>query len=162
MKFNLLAVFGLCTLFLLSGCGDDDGGGKNSVKVDGESFRVVAPSLMGVSIDGEGHASITFSNGNMSRTRTLIIDFEYSPDEPVSGSYSYPQNGTDRLLDEWLTSYTVFEEEDMYDTHLSSGNVDVTHNGGKNYTVTMDLLMEDGTEFTGTYRGDFVTQFQNN
>jgi hypothetical protein len=160
---NLKRIFAFAFLVVLTasftGCSDDDGDStQNSIKMDGESFKVVGPSIIGVSMDGEGHAAVTFSNG----TKILLIDFEYSTVATISGTYSYPDNGTDRLIDEWLTSYTVYSNEEFYDTHLASGTITVKHNGSDNYTVTMDLTMEDGTEFKGTYKGKFTTQFQDN
>jgi hypothetical protein len=153
----------LLSFVSLASCGDDDGSStQNSIRLDGESFKVMAPSLVGVSMDGEGHAAFTFANGSTSTMRSLTIDFEYSPDEPLTGTYVYPDNGEDRLLEEWLTSYTWYDGQDSNETHLSDGSLIVKHNGADNYTVTMDLTMEDGSEFTGTYKGEFNTQFQDN
>jgi hypothetical protein len=152
----------LCAALAVTSCGDDDGGSTiNSIKMDGDSFKATTPILQGVSLDGEGHIAITFMKASSSSAETLTIDIEYSPDESVSGTYSYPENGTDRLLIEGLTVYNYFADQTMYDTLLQSGTVTVKHHGGDTYTVTMDLTMEDGKRFTGTYKGEFTTQFQN-
>jgi hypothetical protein len=161
MKLNRLLLV-LSVAFFFS-CGGDDGSStQNSIRLDGESFKVIAPSIQGISMDGEGHAAISFVNGGASTMRSLQIDVEYSTRANLPGTYAYPDNGEDRLLDEFLTNYTWFEGQDMYDTQLSSGTVTVKHNGSDNYTVTMDLTMEDGSKFTGTYRGEFTTQFSDN
>ena len=161
MKLTKILV--LFSIVALVSCGDDEGSTtQNSIRLDGDPYKVIAPSIQGVSLDGEGHAAITFMNGGASTMRSLTIDFEYSPGASLTGTYVYPANSTDRLLDEWLTSYTWYDGQDSYDTHLSTGTLIVKHNGADNYTVTLDLTMEDGSVFTGTYKGEFTTQFQDN
>jgi hypothetical protein len=157
---KILVLFFFVTLI---SCGDDDGSTtQNSIRLDGEPYKVVSPSIVGISLDGEGHAVITFVNGGASSMRSLSIDFEYSTRASLTGTYVFPANGTDRLLDDWLTSYAWYEGQDYYDTHLSTGTLIVKHNGANNYTVTMDLTMDDASEFKGTYKGEFTTQFQDN
>lgn len=161
MKLTKILV--LISVVAFFSCSEDDGTQtQNSIRVDGEAYKVVAPSLVGVSLDGEGHAAITFVNSSSSTMQSLTIDFEYSPGVSVSGTYVFPANGTDRLLNDWLTSHTWYDGDDAYDTHLSTGTLIVKHGGADHYTVTLDLTMENGTVFTGTYKGEFTTQFQNN
>ena len=162
--------FVLCSIILLSGCGSDETPTtSNSVKFNGSSFSVLSASILGVSIDGEGHAGISFTNvTNSGISKTLTIDIEYSGNGSVEGRYSYPQAAGDLYLDEFLTNYTEIDISgggSEYFTQLEgggNGTVTVQHHGGDNYSVTMDLVMEDGSEFTGKYRGNFVVVFNDN
>jgi hypothetical protein len=164
MKRKSILMILICSIAFVSGCGDETPSTLNTIKLDGGSFKVLFPSLLGVSIDGEGHISVSLSNiTNSGISKTLSIDFEYSPNEPISGSYSFPVEGTDRLLDDFLTNYTEMDISggSDYSTELESGRITVTENGGDNYTITMDLTMLDGKVFKGTYRGDFQVAFNN-
>ena len=149
---------------LLSVCSDEPST-VNTITMDGKSFKILFPSLIGVSIDGEGHVSITLSNfTNSGVSKTLGIDFEYSPGVPISGSYSFTQEGDDSLLDEFFTNYTEMDISgggSEYSKELESGRVTVKANGGDNYTITIDLIMVDGKVFKGKYSGDFQTAFNN-
>ena len=90
------------------------------------------------------------------------MDVDYAGDSNVAGTYSYPQEQGDRLLLDALTNYTEMSSDgDVYSTTLVSGTVSVQVNGNDNYTVTMNLEMEDGKTFAGTYRGKFLVQFSN-
>ena len=129
--------------------------------MDGASFDVTMASILGVSIDGEGHAGIAFVSTDGSISKTLNIDIEYFVAKPVAGDYAFPQTGTARYLDDWLTSYSEINGTNFVSTNLASGTVSVTHNGEDNYTVIMDLTMDDGTVFKGTYTNDFVVAFNN-
>jgi hypothetical protein len=116
-------------------------------------------------MDGEGHAGITLVNTDGTVSKSLGIDFEYSPDASVSGTYSFPQNNTDRYLDDWLTNYTEMSQSSSggssESTNLQEGTVTVKDNGGSNYSVTVDLTMVDGKVFKGTYQGKMMTMFNN-
>jgi len=167
MNKQKIAILSLAAILFLVSCGSDDDAKPsvtNTIKLDGEAFSITAPSLMGVSIDGEGHAGITFTNTNSTGelTKVLSIDFEYSPSESVSGTYSFPQ-GTSRFLDDWLTNYTEFSMSSgsSNSTNLESGTVTVTDNGNNNYTVVVDLTMIDGKHFEGKYSGKFTVAFNN-
>jgi hypothetical protein len=152
----------LLVTFILSSCGSDEPSG--GISVDGKSFNVISASLLGVSIGGDGHATISLISGNSSMSKTLSLDFEYSPTSPVSGNYSFPQAGSDRYLDDWLTNYTEITlsgSGSVYDTNLESGKITVLDNGNNNYTVTIDITMVDGTVIKGKYRGAFTVMFNN-
>lgn len=161
MKRKSILMFWIASIILLTGCGDDTPTTVNAITLDGDAFKITAPSLIGVSIDGEGHAAISFANATSSSSKVLSIDFEYSPNEDIDGTYSYPQEGTDRYLDEFLTSYTEFSGNNFYSTELESGSITIKNNSGDNYTVTLDLTMVDGKKFEGKYSGKFQVAFNN-
>lgn len=155
-------LFVLALLPVLMSCqSDDEPSVVNTIALDGQPFNIQSASLIGVSIDGEGHAAITLINTDGTLSKSLGIDFEYSPDASVSGTYSFPQNNTDRYLDDWLTNYTEMTQATSESTNLTEGTVTVKDNGGSNYTVTIDLLMEDGKVFKGTYQGKMQAMFNN-
>lgn len=165
--FLRMLLFVIALVPCVMGCGsdDDEPTTKSSITLDGQSFKIHSASLIGVSLDGEGHATINFVSTDGSLTKSLGIDIEYSPDQPVSGTYSFPQSGTDRYLDDWLTNYTEMTQTssgvNSESASLVEGSVTVRDNGGSNYTVTMDLTMEDGKVFKGTYQGQMQTVFNN-
>jgi hypothetical protein len=160
-KLKLPLLLSLISLVWLAGCSsDDDAKPQNTITLDGQPFKITSASLIGVSIDGEGHAGISFTNVSSTKSKILSIDFEYSPNEPISGTYSYPQ-GSDRYLDDILTYYTEIEGSSFNDTDLEEGTVTIVENGGSNYTVTINLTMLDGKVFSGTYKGKFVVAFNN-
>lgn len=142
---------------------DDETSTVNNITMDGEPFTVHSASLIGVSMDGEGHAAVNLVNTDGSVSKSLSIDFEYSPNASVSGTYSFPQEGTDRYLDDWLTNYSVMSHSggSSESTNLLEGTVTVKDNGGSNYTVTVDLKMVDGQLFKGTYQGKMQAMFNN-
>lgn len=158
--FLLLPVAIVC----LSSCSDSDDGPsmENSMKMNGNAFQVTTVSLIGVSMDDEGHAGITFTYTDGSITKALTVDFEYSPTAAVSGNYSYPLVNNERLIDEWLTSYTEFNgSNETTSTNLEEGTLTLKDNGGSNYTITIELTMIDGKVFKGTYTGPVVAAFNN-
>lgn len=144
---------------------DDKPSTSNTVMLDGESFKIQSASLVGVSLDGEGHAAITFVNTDGSTSKSLGIDFEYAANTSVSGTYSFPQNDTDKYLDDWMTNYTVMTQSSSgvtsESTNLLEGTVTVKDNGDSHYTVTIDLIMVDGKVFKGTYQGKMQAVFNN-
>lgn len=156
----------ICCIVFLSSCGSDETPSTvNSITLNGSSFKILFPSLIGVSIGGQGHAGISFTSlTNSGLSKTLSIDFEYSPNDPISGSYSFPQAGSDRYLDDFLTNYTEINISgggSPYSTELETGRITIQENGGDNYTVTIDLKMLDGKVFKGKYRGVFTVAFNN-
>lgn len=175
MKFNQQSLASFCRLFmsrplyalviliLLTSCGEDEQKLKNqnSIKLNGNSFTIISASITGVSLDGEGHAAVSLTSTNGSQAETLTIDFEYSTDQPLEGAYAFPASGEKRLLNDWLTTYSILNDSSVDAEHLAEGEVTLVHNSGDNYTLTVDLTMDGGSVFTGTYTGDFVVFFNN-
>jgi hypothetical protein len=56
----------------------------------------------------------------------------------------------------------VLEENNLTSSNLKSGTVTISHNGGNNYTVDMDLVMNNDLVFSGSYTGEFSVMFMNN
>jgi hypothetical protein len=98
MKYCLLAIL----IAGVSACSDSDNGPstENSMKMNGSGFEVTTVSLIGVSLDGEGHAAVTFTYTAGSVTKALTVDFEYSPAAQISGNYAYPSVNSERLIDD--------------------------------------------------------------
>lgn len=162
MKSRLfLSITALILLTLFSCKKDDVSKNANDIKMNGEAFSVKMASILGISAGDEGHSGITLVAGSGLIVKTLTIDVESFTKETLAGTYSYPQQEGDKYLDDFLTNYSEFVNDDMSSTTLSSGTVTVEYNGGKNYTVIMDLTMDDGKQFKGTYTGDFVLSFSN-
>jgi hypothetical protein len=155
----------LVALSWISGCSDDDKepSTQNSIQMNGAAFKISAASLVGISIDDEGHAAITFSASDGSTTKSLTIDFEYAPSVSLSGTYSFPLTGNSRLLDDWMTTYLEYNGTQAFtSTNLESGTITLQDHGKSQYTVTIDLTMVDGKIFKGTYKGSIVSSFMNN
>lgn len=157
----------LCLLFfaaILFSCSKEEvnPSAKNTLSLDGQPFAVTMVSVMGISMDDAGHVAISFTGMDGTNTRSLAIDIEYVPSQPISGSYSFPHTSDTRHLDDWLTNYTEFNgSNEVSSTNLESGTVSVTDNGKSNYTITMDLEMKDGKKFSGTYQGPVQEVFHN-
>lgn len=153
----------LAIIFSFYSCSEDENGPitNNSIKLNGNSFEVRAATLLGVSLNGEGHVALSLVSNEGVLVKTLNIDFEYATAEPVDGAYAYPESGEVRLINDWLTTYTILEGTSFESEHLEEGSMTLVHNGGDNYTVTMDLQMEGGSVFKGTYTGDFNVVFNN-
>jgi hypothetical protein len=149
--------------FLLIQCGKDEDSlpKSNSVKMDGQSFKIVSASMIGVSMDENGHTSISLVTGSDTEAKILTMDVESFSRATIEGEYAYPQVGDKKLLDDWLTNYTVVVGSSMESTNLESGEVSVIHNGEDNYTVELNLTMDNGVTFTGSYSGDFQVMFYN-
>ncbi len=158
--FKISLVF-ILFLSIYSCSKDDEVSTVNTVQKEGQPFTINAAAMTGVSIDDEGHTAITFVNGTGSQANTLTIDVESFTKETIPGTYSYPLRENDKRLDDWLTNYMVFEEDGSNSSNLKSGTVTISHNGDNNYTVEMDLIMNDGLEFSGQYTGEFSVMFMN-
>lgn len=156
----LLLVLAIIPLLATSRDDKDSKHAQNSIKVDDAPFNVVVPTLLGVSAAHEGHAYFNFTNGDFGNLKSLTIDFNYTGGGDVDGVYTFPDNGTDRQLNNWLTEYTVFSAQEESFVPLQAGTVTVEHHGDNHYAIKMDLKMEDGTAIKGTYRGDFEAQFK--
>ncbi|WP_152425175.1 hypothetical protein [Nafulsella turpanensis] len=150
-------------VFLLSACTKEGmSPSGNSLTLNGAPFEVATVSLLGVSLEGEGHAGLTFTGREGTTAKTLTVDFEYSPAQAVDGTYAFPQTNGARLLNDWLTNFTEFNfSGETNSTNLEKGTVTIKDNGDSNYTVTIDLTMTDGKVFKGTYRGDVQAVFNN-
>ena len=159
LTFTLLA---LLPLILFSCSKDDESPSGNSVKMNDQQFKINGAAMLGISIDDSGHTGITLLNGTETQGTSLTIDVESFTKETIEGNYSYPQTEDSKLLDNWLTNYMVYIGYDMTSSNLQTGSVNIKHNGGTNYSVEMDLTMEDGVEFEGTYTGEFTVMFSNN
>ena len=161
--FIKIYVLSISLLFIGSCSSDDDASpsNMNSIKIDGESFEILQASIIGVSLGGDGHAAISLTNENQSLMKTLMIDFEYFTEQSIEGDYAFPQIETQRLLNDWLTNYSELDGTTNTSLHLQEGTLKVVHNGGDNYTITMNLIMDGGTVFSGTYTGDFIVYFNN-
>jgi hypothetical protein len=154
----------IVTLISFSSCSDSDNepSVENTIKMDGVALKETTVTLLGVSIDDEGHAGITFTTTDGSLTKVLTVDFEYSPSASLTGTYSFPASGNDRLLDDWLTNYSEFNgTSEMTSTNLESGTVTLEDLGGSRYSITINLTMNDGKVFQGTYKGSVTAVFNN-
>ena len=163
MLTRKIIILVISILFMGSCNSDDDASpsNKNSIKLDGNSFEVLQASIIGVSLGGEGHAAISFTNGNPSSTKTLTIDFEYLSDQSIEGDYAFPPIGNQRLLNDWLTNYSEFDGTTNTSIHLQEGTLNIVDNGGNNYTITMNLTMDGEQLISGTYTGEFQVFFNN-
>ncbi len=161
--FTLKSVIILLAALTFVGCSEDEKSPNNpSIELDGNSFAVSAATMLGLSMEDEGHTAITFIGTSGSQINTLTIDVESFTAETIEGEYAYPAVSNKKLIDEWLTNYTIIEDEETESsTNLESGEVTITHNSGNNYSITMNLVMVNGETFTGTYTGDFEVMFYN-
>lgn len=151
-------------LVWFSGCSDSDSEPtvENTMTRDGVAFKETTVTLLGVSISGEGHAGVTFTDSNGSLTKVLTVDFEYSPSTSLTGTYSFPETNNHRLLDDWLTYYAEFSgTSEVTSTNLESGTLTLEDLGGSRYAITIHLTMLDGTIFQGTYKGPVAAVFNN-
>lgn len=157
----------ILVFIIFTACSADDviPGVRNTLTLNGQTFQVTTASITGVAIDNEGHAGISFTQVSNTVSKTLTIDIDYTGNSQVAGKYSYPLVGTDKYLDDFLTSYTEISITSngtiSNATSLSTGSVTIQHNGANSYTVSIDLVMEDGKEFKGSYSGSFLVAFNN-
>lgn len=162
-KYSKSAFYLLLMSLLFQSCAVDniDPTSKNNLTMDGSPFDVTAVTLVGISLEESGHASLTFTGTNGALTKVLNVNFEYDPAQPVNGIYSFPVVSGARLLDDWLTNYTEMPVTGaVYATTLKKGTVTINDNGGADYTIEIDLEMNDGKIFKGTYQGAVKAQFQ--
>jgi hypothetical protein len=160
---SLLKMLSIVTLLVMAGCSDDDEPKTtNTITMDGASFKIQNVSLIGVSIDNEGHAGISFTGSDGSVTKVLTIDIEYSPLTTLDGTYASPQFSTHRYMDDFLTNYSEFNgTTEISSTNLDFGSIIVQQNSESNFTFTIDVTMLDGTKFQGVYQGKVDTLFNN-
>ncbi|CAM1347915.1 hypothetical protein [Tenacibaculum crassostreae] len=147
---------------LISCSGSDDSLNENSIKLNGKSFSVISGSILGVSLGDDGHTGITLVSGTSSQVKTLMIDVPTFTKETIANTYSFPEENGVLVLNDFLTRYTYFENNTSVSSGLKSGTVTVKHNGGNNYSVIVDLVMNDDSTFKGTYTNDFQVVFNNN
>jgi hypothetical protein len=159
--YKILSILLLAILF--TQCEKDDSTPQNSssIKMNDKEFIVTSASMTGVSIGDEGHTGITFVSGDGTQANTLTIDVESFTKETIIGNYAYPEESNIKLIDGWLTNYSVFSNSTIQSFNLKSGELSVAHNGGNNYTIHMNLLMVDSVTFNGSYTGDFQVMFNN-
>jgi hypothetical protein len=163
VKTFLKVSFAVVLSFFFIQCAKDDTTPKqlNTVKFNGKDFPIVAASMIGISIDDHGHTGITLVSGSGTKVTTLTIDVESFTNTTIVGKYNYPKTTNSKELDDWLTNYAVFDDSNLHTSNLQTGEVTISHNGGNNYTVEMNLKMVDGATFSGKYKGDFQVIFSN-
>jgi hypothetical protein len=144
-------------------CEKDDTSAKeeNALLMNGNDFAITSATMVGVSIGDNGHTGISLMSGNGTQANTLTIDVESFTQATIEGDYAYPEVEGKKLLDDWLTNYSVFDGSEMTSSNLESGEVIITHNEDNNYTIDMNLIMVDGVTFSGLYTGDFQVMFNN-
>ncbi len=154
-------VLGLITS--LGSCSSDSAPrNENSLKLNGESYNVTVASITGTASNGDGHAAIVLGTITGASSKVLTINIKYTGDSDVEGSYSFPVTTATLLIDDILTNYTEFDATTTNTSFtLTKGTTTVVNNGGNNYTVTLNLVLEGGKTFSGTYTGDFVVIFNN-
>ncbi len=159
MKSFILLLF----VALLWSCNSDDNEPKNnnSILINGESINIVSASILGVAMDGSGHAGITLTSGDQTEAKILTMDVSYAGDNVVVGEYSFPSDNGATEMNDWLTNYTIQSGNSFETEHLESGAITVIDNGNDNYTIDMDLIMDGGTVIKGSYTGDFQVMFNN-
>ena len=160
--FTFLRIIPIITL-LAFGCSKEEEVPllQNNILLDGNAFSVTSASILGVAIGTDGHAGISLISLNGSSVETLTLDVEYSGNSSVEGTYSFPQAANDKYLDDFLSNFTVSNGTSFDMIQLLEGTVTVVKNEGNNYTVTMDVTMENGTIFKGVYRGEFTVLYNN-
>lgn len=159
---NSLCLFLIATLMWSCSKEELTPDSKNTLTLDGKPFSITMVSILGISMDDAGHAAINFTGMDGTTTRSLAIDVEYAPTQTIGGTYSYPQSGGNRHLDDWLTNYTEFSgSNELTSVNLERGTVTLTDNGKSNFTITMDLEMTDGKIFKGTYQGPVQEVYHN-
>lgn len=134
---------------------------SNTLEMDGSSFVVSSAIMIGVSMGDDGHTGISLVSGSGLSATTLTIDVESFTKETIVGEYAYPKVEEKKLLDDWLTNYSVFESGSANSFNLESGEVLITHNDGNNYTIVINLTMDNGVSFIGKYTGEFQVMFNN-
>ncbi len=163
-KYGLLTICLLLSSLFLQSCTVDniDPTAQNVITQNGEKFDVTVVTLLGISIEGDGHAVLSFTGTNGALTKVLTVDVEYDPSQPVSGNYASPAVSGTRVMNSILTNYSEMPLVGaMYATILEKGSVTLKDNGESNYTITLDLEMKDGKKFKGTYQGDVQETYQN-
>ncbi|WP_291855397.1 hypothetical protein [Marinilabilia sp.] len=144
-------------------CEKDDTSPKqnDTIQMNGNDFSISSATMIGVSIGDSGHTGITLISGSETQANTLTMDVESFTRKTIEGEYAYPEAEGKKLLDDWLTNYSVFDGSTMESSNLKAGEVTIIHNGDNNYTVEMDLTMKDGVTFSGLFAGDFQVMFNN-
>lgn len=134
---------------------------ENGLTLDGASFDVTVVTLVGVSMEDAGNATLSFTGTNGVLSKILTVSTEYSPSQTLDGTYAYPSVSGSRYLDNFLTNYTEMSTGSgpTYATVLENGAVTLKDNGDSNYTITIDLKMIDGKAFKGTYKGEVQASF---
>lgn len=132
---------------------------NNNIKMNGNDFAITAASITGVSTGVFGHSSISFTNGNETQGKNLTINVESYTQATIEGDYAFPEVAGKKLMDDWLTDYIIYDGTNITTSELETGEVNITHNSGNNYTISMNLEMVDGVTFTGSYTGDFIVLF---
>lgn len=151
----------LLTVITFTQCEKDDSTPSfaNNLKMNGDEFNVVSASMTGVSLGVFGYANIIFVSGSGTQTKSLTIGIDSYTQATIEGVYTFPEVIGKKLLDDWITDYTVFDGTTIYTSNLEAGEVSITHNGSNNYTVEINMEMIDGVSFTGSYTGDFQVAF---
>ncbi len=124
-------------------------------------FNVASAAIIGISIGEEGHTGITLINGSGTQIKTLTMDVESFTAETIEGDYAYPSEEGKKLMDNWLSYYSVNDGTTTTSSNLQSGELSIQHHNGNKYTLDINLLMEDGVTFKGQYSGTFQVLFQN-
>lgn len=162
-SINLFLTLVTLTMLFISCGSDTENGGlsENKITLDEQPFSINESSIGGVSIKDSGHTVVTLISTNGTQKKTLQIDLPTFTKETIANTYSFPEKEGHLVLNEFLTNYIFFEKESITSVGLSNGTAIIKHNGGNNYSITIDLTMQDGKIFKGTYSGDFQVMFMN-
>lgn len=124
---------------------------KNEITLDGEAFLIDKASIMAESVGEEGHSAIVLTSGNTS----LTIDIPVFTKDKLTGTYSYPKINQHRLLNHETTNYKNSSNVER----LEKGTVVIMHEGRNYFSVKVDITMQNGKVFKGTYVDWFELSF---
>ncbi len=166
----LMAAF-VMPLFFAS-CSDDDDDQKNHFKYDGNTYEMTSGVMLNWGqFWGEGYNFdlYLFSegiqyNGIWDITGTghgIFFEF-YSPNENelAAGTYNFdPEDEGDPFTfasADFVLDFNI-ETETGTEVEITGGSVKV-EKSGSTYTITIDVVAEDGKAVTGYYKGTFTME----
>lgn len=135
---------------------------ENEITLNEKEFKITKASILGESVNNEGHSSIVLvSETSNNEPKTLTIDIPFFTKKSLTGSYEHPEASGKRPINSNATNYTYVLNSDPITANLESGTVTILHNGANNFSVTVDLKMENENIFKGKYSGSFTIKFDN-
>jgi hypothetical protein len=161
MKKLVMSALFLCTAIGMLSCSSDDDSSSNvGVTINGEAFNGTVAILLKIETTENTYSFTITDPSDLTNVKTITIGVTFPLAMSVTGDYAHPTT-EDRVFQE-ISFYSISNPATGSGTSSAmfngTGTVTITDNGNENYTLVINMTMDDGVIVKGTFTDTFIGQ----